>query len=129
MGIEKLHAACEPGGDDLAIFEKHLPFCLALKPGHPWLDRPDSFNPPPLKKSELIWIVGRHYDHVAAGLSDLKSLRLQPGSTGNVLRITELRCCDFFAPKISRRFNRAIGFDHKRGTAICRVGKNANLRA
>src|SRR5207245_139196 len=59
MRIEKLHAACEPGGYDLAIFEKYLAFCLALKPGYPWLDRPDSIDTAVLKERELIWIVGR----------------------------------------------------------------------
>src|SRR4029453_9714792 len=38
-------------------------------------------------------------------------------------------CRDFFPAKTRRIFNRPIGFKPRRATAICRVGKNANLRA
>src|SRR5436190_48924 len=111
MGVEKLYAARKPRCDDIGVLEKYFRFRLALKTRDPWLYGPDRVHPPTLKERELIRIRCRHHRNVAASLGDLESLRLQPSSTGNILRVAELRCGNFFSAKIRRSLDRTIQFD------------------
>ncbi len=48
--FQELSAGDKPGGDHIAFFYKHAPFCLPLQPGHPGLDGPDSLNAARLKE-------------------------------------------------------------------------------
>src|SRR6266567_6158986 len=111
MSVEKLYAACKPRCDDIFVLEKYLRLRFALETRDPWLNRPDGVHAAALKQTELIRIGSWDHHHIATHLRDLEPLRLQPRSTGNILRVAELRCGNFFSAKIRRRLDRTIRFD------------------
>src|SRR5258705_10113258 len=115
--MQELHTGYEPGSDRILVFEKHVRLRITFEPGYPRLDCPNGINSAALKESELIRVRGWDHRHVAAGLSDLESLRFQPRPAGNVLRIAELRRGNFFSAKICRSLFRGMAFYYHRGPA------------
>src|SRR6266478_1422851 len=113
MSVEKLYAACKPRCDDIFVLEKYLRLRFALETRDPWLNRPDGVHAAALKQTELIRIGSWDHHHIATHLRDLEPLRLQPRSTGNILRVAELRCGNFFPAEIRRCLDRAIRFDYE----------------
>src|SRR4029077_19956702 len=127
--VEKFHAARQPGGDDVCVFQKNFAVCLALQPRDPWLNRPYSIHAAALKQSKLIRICGGYDQHIASSLRNLESPRFQPRAAGNVLCVTELWRRDFFSTKIRRGLNWPIWFNNERGASVRCAGEDPDFFA
>lgn len=76
---------------------------LGSESGDPWLDRPGGIHLTAAEQHHELGIGGRNHLRVSSRKRDPETAGLQPGSGGNILRVTQLRRGQPTAAKILRR--------------------------
>src|SRR5215469_14329364 len=102
IGVEKLHARYQHGGDDVPLLHQDPALRLQLQARYPWLNGPDCIELLLLEEHQLVRISRGEDVSVAAGLCDFQPARGEPGTRRHVLRIAELGRRESLATKIGR---------------------------